>query len=172
MSRGPRRAGVILGATLVASMLAGPAPGLAGQRPPTLPNPTLTADLDGVPIDLRSVGDHFCHDFAYPQIHCFSKSASLAQAVQPILAASGVTYVIGFDYTSFQGPYMYFSQDYTVLATIGWNDRISSFVGQSSQSGRFWTDWFYLGTSYTFCCNQQVPSLGSYDNSFSSVYRV
>jgi hypothetical protein len=130
---------------------------------------TLQADLDGVPIEVKSVGAYFCHDFAYPRIHCFSRAANLEAAVAPIVATSGVNFVAGFDYTSFQGPYMYFSQNYSVLATIGWNDRISSFIALNGQSGRFWTDWFFSGSPYGFCCNQQIPSLGSYDNTFSAV---
>jgi hypothetical protein len=66
---------------------------------------------------------------------------------------------------------MYFSADYSALALIGWNDRISSFIGQNSGSANFWTDWFFSGSYYSFCCNQQIASLGSYDNSFSSVIR-
>lgn len=132
----------------------------------------LSADLDGHPINLVDVSKYYCHDFAYPRIHCFSRASDLTAAVAPTVAAGSVTYVVVFDYTSWQGPYMYFSQDYTVLATIGWNDRISSYIGQNNQSGRFWTDWFFTGTSYTFCCNMSAASLGSFDNTFSSVYQV
>jgi hypothetical protein len=151
----------------------------------------LRADLDGAPLKLAEVGNWYCHDFDYPVIHCFSDPAILESAVAPILgrsatgfgvgssaatasqasSTSGVNYVLVFDFTSYAGAYMYMSQDYTVLATIGWNDRISSYWALNSQSGKFWTDWFYSGSYYSFCCNQQVPSLGGYDNSFSSVFR-
>jgi hypothetical protein len=40
------------------------------------------------------------------------------------------------------------------------------------KDGRFWTDWLYSGTQYPFCCSTQVPSLGSVDNTFSSVQRT
>jgi hypothetical protein len=162
---------------LLASVLA--APSSASARPPGPPAPPeptasggLLADLDGRPLNLVEVGLHYCHDFAYPRIHCFSRAPDLKAAVAPILAASSLNYVVVFDFTSWQGPYMYFSQDYTVLASIGWNDRISSYLGQSNLSGRFWTDWFYTGSSYTFCCNLSAASLGGFDNSFSSVYKV
>ena len=65
---------------------------------------------------------------------------------------------------------MYMSDDYQVLATIGWNDRISSFIVKNSMTGKFWTDWFYGGSYYYFCCNSQVQYLGGYDNTFSSVF--
>jgi len=153
--------------TLVGPAAASAASAISPSQAPTRLG--VRADLDGVAIDLVTVGTHYCHDFAFPQIHCFSKAENLEAAVRPVIATAGVNWVAGFDYTSFQGPYMYFSQNYSVLASIGWNDRISSYVALNGQSGRFWTDWFFSGTSYSFCCNQQIPSLGSYDNTFSSV---
>ncbi len=146
----------------------------------------LRADLDGIPIALVQVGSWYCHDFDYPAIHCFSDPDRLEAAVGSILgdsrrsaagepsapfAATAINYVLVFEFTSYAGAYMYMSQDYTVLGTIGWNDRISSFWGLNNELGVFWTDWFYTGSRYAFCCNTHVPSLGSYDNSFSSVFR-
>ena len=64
------------------------------------------------------------------------------------------------------------SEDYSVLSLIGWNDRISSFKGRNSQLGAFYVDWFYSGTVWAFCCNQQVANLGSYSNTFSSIRRT
>jgi len=167
MAREWRRAGLGLGALLIVS-LAGPAGAFAGAAPHAAKT-GLRAELNGVPIELAKVGAYFCHDFAYPQIHCFTRASDLEAAAAPIVATSGVNWVAGFDFTSYQGPYMYFSQNYSVLATIGWNDRISSIIAVNNQSGRFWTDWFFSGTSYGFCCNQQIPSLGGFDNTFSSV---
>jgi hypothetical protein len=134
-------------------------------------DPQLRADLDGRPIPLRQVANYFCDDFSYPQIHCNSRAGDLRSRVDGILSVASVGYVTIYDYTSFAGSYMYMSQDYSVLATLGWNDRISSFIARNSQSGHFYTDWFYSGTGYSFCCNQLVPSLGGYDNTFSSVHR-
>lgn len=171
MSRERRWPGLVFGALLIASLVGPASVSAVSARP--LPGDavraSVRADLDGVPIELTKVGAYFCHDFAYPQIHCFSRASNLEAAVAPILATGGVNFAAGFDFASFQGPYMYFSQNYSVLATIGWNDRISSFVALNGQSGRFWTDWFFSGTSYSFCCNQQIPSLGSYNNTFSSI---
>jgi len=64
------------------------------------------------------------------------------------------------------------SQDYAALSAIGWNDRISSFRGRNSETGQFWTDWFYGGTWYAFCCNTSVSNLGSFNNTFSSIQRT
>jgi hypothetical protein len=133
----------------------------------------LRADLDGYPIKLAEVGKHYCHDFDYPVVHCFSKASDLerTESVSTAAAAAGVQYVTAYDYTGFQGSYMHFSQNYTVLAWIGWNDRISSFVVHNGQSGNFYWDWYYGGASYGWCCNQQFTGLGAWDNAFSSVYR-
>lgn len=90
--------------------------------------------------------------------------------IDAVAAGTGV-YATVYEYTTFQGSYMHMSQNYTCLACIGWNDRISSFVVLNSQSGNFYTDWFYGGSVYGFCCNQERYSLGGYDNTFSSVYR-
>ena len=67
---------------------------------------------------------------------------------------------------------MHVSQDYSALATIGWNDRISSFKARNSETGAFFTDWFYSGSSWPFCCNTQQPTLNAYDNLFSSIRRT
>jgi hypothetical protein len=162
----------------VLALLLGSMPGIASAEPPGTGGgkaSEVRADLDGRPIDPARVGDFYCHDFDYPAIHCFRDAATLEVAVGPAVeaaAAAGVDYVIVFDYTWFAGLYMYVSQDYTALVFLGWNDRISSFMARNGQSGKFWTDWFYTGVSYYFCCNQQVASLGSYSNTFSSVYRL
>jgi len=132
----------------------------------------LSADLDGKPIALDLVGKWYCHDFAAPKIHCFASAARLEAAVAPTLSASSLTYMTIYDYTAYQGPYMYLSQNYTALGAIGWNDRVSSFiVAYATQSGSFYTDWFYLGTRFDWCCGQGWASLGSFNNTFSSIYQ-
>jgi hypothetical protein len=166
-----RHIGVRTRATLaIATMLVLANPVPVGASSPS--SGALRADLDGKPIALAEVGQHFCEDFTAPAIHCFAKATHLEASVAPILAAGTGNYVIIYDYTSYAGSYMYVSQDYTVLATIGWNDRISSYVALNGEYGHFFTDWFYGGTQYGFCCYQQVPGLGSYDNTFSSVHRL
>lgn len=139
------------------------------------PTPSgLSADLAGIPIPLADVVLYHCDDFDAPRIHCFTTAAARDVSLGGLtsLAASGVAYVVIYDYASFSGASMYLSDDYSILAVIGWNDRISSFKGQNNQSGRFWTDWFGGGSPYNFCCNQQVAILGGWDNTFSSVNRT
>jgi hypothetical protein len=86
--------------------------------------------------------------------------------------SAGVTYVTIYDLTGYWGAYMHVSEDYTVLATIGWNDRISSYIARNYESGSFYTDWFYSGTQWNFCCNGSVYDLGGFSNTFSSVKRT
>jgi hypothetical protein len=134
----------------------------------------LTADLDGQPIRLSEVGRWYCDDFSYPAIHCYSSPELLEGQVgtlAAIAAVAAVDYVTVYEYSSFAGSYMHMSQDYTALVTIGWNDRISSLRIRNSQQSHFFTDWFYGGTIYFACCNTQVSSLGTLDNTFSSVHR-
>ncbi len=132
----------------------------------------LTADLDGRPIDLVSVANYHCHDLDFPQIRCFRSEAALQAAVGPTLAATAISYVQIYENTAYGGGAMIVSEDYTVLALIGWNDRISSFKAVNSQAGSFYEDWFYGGSRYSFCCNQNVPGLGAYNDTFSSVKRA
>jgi len=132
----------------------------------------LRADVRGRAIALAEVGRFHCHDFDYPRIHCFETSAELDAAVAAPLSATALDYVLVFENASYNGASMYISSDYTALAVVGWNDRISSFKARNSLSGRFWTDWFYSGSSWSFCCNSQISSLGSFDDTFSSVQRT
>lgn len=131
----------------------------------------LTADLDGQPIKLSDVGRWYCDDFSYPAIHCYSSPALLEGQVGALAAVAAVDYVTVYEYSSFAGSYMHMSQDYTALVTIGWSDRISSLKVRNSQQLHFYVDWFYGGTRYFACCNSQVSSLGTLDNTFSSVHR-
>jgi hypothetical protein len=50
------------------------------------------------------------------------------------------------------------------------DDRISSYIARNGGSGHFYTDWFYLGSSDYFCCNETNSLLYGFDNTFSSVH--
>ncbi len=145
--------------------------------------PELRADLDGRPIDPAQASSYYCHDFDFPQIHCFSTPFELDAAVaQPVMASSqGVViaafgpsdYVTVYSSPSYAGSFAHLSQSYDALATIGWNDTISSYRARNSRTGAFYEHWFAGGTKKNFCCNQNVPSLAAgADNTFSSVYRT
>jgi hypothetical protein len=130
-----------------------------------------TADLDGAPLALEEVANWYCDDFSYPAIHCFRDAKRLEARREAMMATTAVTYVTIYDYATFAGSYMHVSEDYTALVFLGWNDRISSYKGRNNEDGHFYVDWYYGGTGYYFCCNQQAGSLGSFDNQFSSIHR-
>jgi hypothetical protein len=135
-------------------------------------DPELTATLDCWPIPLEDVGKFYCDDFSFPEIRCYSARVVADSRALLVTVLTSIDYVTVFDLTSFNGASMNVSQDYATLSTIGWNDRISSMKGRNSETGRFFTDWFYSGTWYAFCCNTQVSNLGAYSNSFSSIQRT
>jgi hypothetical protein len=166
-----RRSPLLL--TLVATLLLPPA--VSAADPPV----AVSADLDGKAIALVSVSAYHCHDFDYPRIHCFSTPGGLEAAVATspgtvgLLGTTAVNYVLIFENIWYGGAHMYVSQDYGALALLGWNDRISSFKAQNSETGSFHWDWLYGGgTPYTFCCNQNVSSLGTWNDNISSVRRT
>jgi hypothetical protein len=163
-----KRARRWIGLLVFGALLLGTAPGASADS-----KVALSADLAGQPIRLADVGKYHCHDLDYPRIHCFRTAEDLA-ASPPMAAAllSGVTYVTIYDGASFLGSSMNVAQDYDILALIGWNDRVSSFKARNSLSGRFFVDWFGGGSGWSFCCNSTASTLGSFDNTFSSVYQL
>jgi hypothetical protein len=169
----PHRAALVL---LAAILFVPPATATAAEPPSVV-----SADVAGRPIELERVGSLHCHDLDYPRIHCFetatARDAALAleagtTSLGP-LGATAVSYVLVYENTSYGGASLLVSEDYSSLAFIGWNDRISSFKAQNGETGSFHWDWFYGGgTPYTFCCNQNVSSLGSWNDNISSVQRT
>jgi hypothetical protein len=145
---------------------------------------SVSAVLDGRPIDPDQVGDYYCHDFDYPIIRCYHSSAALDRAVADRADAGGqgtsapnpngaaaVNYVRIFADASYGGVSMYLSNAYARLGDIGWNDRISSFKTLASAGGTFWQHTFGGGWGYPFCCLSGVTYVGdAYNDQFSSVY--
>jgi hypothetical protein len=139
--------------------------------------PQVVVTLEGRTIPTSEIADHACHDFEFPVIRCFRKAIgrdlSVSGEVESLrAAAAAVAYVTIYDGSLFSGASMLVSQNYDSLAVIGWNDRIGSFKGRNSETGRFNRDWFGGGSAWNFCCNQQTANLSTYDNTFSSVYRT
>jgi hypothetical protein len=132
----------------------------------------ITAYLDGLPIPISEVSKHYCDDFSYPVISCSASPLVQTLRTTSLSLLATVDYVTIYEQPSFAGSWMNVSQDYSVLSFIGWNDRISSFRGRNSETGRFTTDWLYGGSQWSFCCNAQQTTLGGYDNTFSSIQRT
>jgi len=149
---------------------------LIGLRPPVAAaddtSVALSAFLDGKPIALDDVSKYYCDDFSYPVIQCSVSAVVMASRRLVVTLLTSVDYVTVYDAANYGGASMTMSQDYAWLATIGWNDRISSFKARNSETGEFFVDWFYSGSDWPFCCNTQQSSLGGYDNTFSSVERT
>lgn len=93
-------------------------------------------------------------------------------ARQGVPAATSPDYVMIYAGEYSSGAYMYLSQNYDTLFTIGWNDRIRSYLAVNSAHGVFWTDWFATGADLTFCCNAVGSTLpAAFDRTIASVYR-
>jgi hypothetical protein len=163
-----RRLGLILVA-LVGSLLAAPT---AAAAPGKADDGDVVAYVDGRRIQVEDIPRYYCDDFSYPVIQCSSVPLVADSRALSASLLAGVDYVTIYDQASFQGTWMHVSQDYAALVTVGWNDRVSSFKGRNSETGRFWTDWFNTGSPWSFCCNANVSTLGSYNNTFSSVVRT
>jgi len=139
--------------------------------------PNVHADLEGRTIAVREISTYYCHDRAFPLIHCFSTASRLEAALastSPVLATTfGPTdYVTIYSAPSYGGSYMHLSQNYDTLYWVGWNDRVRSFKARNSASGTFWTDWYGSGYGLNFCCNQTTPYFSAtFDNAITSVYR-
>jgi hypothetical protein len=151
---------------------------LLPATPSMAAEPEVVVTLDGRPIPAAAIAKHHCHDLEFPVVRCFSSASArdlTLSAEAGLMGAATVTavaYVTMYDGSAFSGSSFLVSQNYDALASIGWNDRVSSFKARNSETGRFYTDWFAGGSSWAFCCNQQTASLGSFNNTFSSVYRT
>lgn len=146
------------------------APAVAAGQPAK--DDEIVAYADGRRISVEDIPRYYCDDFSYPVIQCSSLPLVTDSRALTLSLVSGADYVTIYDQAGYLGTYMHLSQDYAALLTIGWNDRVSSFKGRNGETGKFWTDWFNSGTSWSFCCNTGVSTLGSFNNTFSSVERT
>ena len=167
VGRVQRPAAVVVIFGVLAAALAGPAPVRAAEA-----DSALTATLDGRPIPLEDVGRYHCDDFSYPEIRCWSTRVLADSRALLVTLLTSVDYVTIYDLTGFGGASMNVSADYPALSSIGWNDRVSSFKSRNSETGTLFVDWFYGGSWYAFCCDTSVSSLGSFNNTFSSIQRT
>ena len=132
----------------------------------------VTAYLDGKAIPVSEISRYYCDDFSYPVIQCSRLAVVADLKATIVLLVTSADYITIYDGAGYSGAYMHISQDYGSLMTIGWNDKVSSFKGRNSETGSFHTDWFYYGSTWSFCCNVLQSTLGGYSNTFSSVRRT
>jgi hypothetical protein len=139
--------------------------------------PYIRADLEGRTIKASEISTYYCHDRAFPLIHCFSTASRLEAALATTSLAAAAAfgpadYVTIYSDPSYAGSYMHLSQNYDTLFWVGWNDRVRSFKARNGAAGTFWTDWYGTGYGLGFCCDQTTPYLSAtFDNAITSVYR-
>lgn len=149
----------------------------AGPSATASPGSNLRIDLEGSPLAAAAASGYYCHDFAYPQIHCFRSAAKLRNSLEltgqtfGTLSAPAGTWVTLFRDATYAGTFAYLSHDYDKLGDIGWNDMVSSFRVEVGLSGHFSQNVFGAGWAYTWCCYDMIPYVGSsYNDQFSSFY--
>lgn len=138
-----------------------------------------SSPLDGSTDSPRA--EH-CHDFAYPDVTCFSTEAerdadfilagsgedlSTVRGDSLITASSG--YVIAYEHASYGGSSVVLSQHHSNLGSIGWADRISSYKVYTNLTGYFYEHTWFTGRAQSYCCNSHVSYVGNLLNDkFSS----
>ncbi len=137
--------------------------------------PRARADLEGRAITVSEISTYYCHDRAFPLIHCFSTASRLEAALEsssPAPAASygPADYVTIYSDPSYGGAYMHLSQNYDTLFWVGWLDRVRLFKARNGASGTFWTDSYGSGYGLGFCWNPTMPDVpATFDNAITSV---
>lgn len=126
-----------------------------------------TATLHGTPIPLVSVGNHHCHDLAWPVIRCFPTADDRdadAERTSRQQSLDSVSYVVAFEHDNYAGVSITFSRDQPNLSTIGWNDAITSFKSLNGGHPRFWDNANYGTPYWQWATGAWVPNVGSGPN--------
>ncbi len=149
--------------------------------------PAIQAEADGHAIALADVSRYHCHDLASPLIRCFATAAArdadeaaMVRALSPggtlttdASAATTSAYVRWYLDANYGGPSFDAFLAYRDLGTIGWNDKISSFMTYAGGHPRWWKDIGFAGVSWDWGAGVSVPNVGTAANDqFSSVERL
>jgi hypothetical protein len=150
----------------------------------------VTATYEGVPIDPHAASSYYCHTRDYPVVRCFASQAEVdrdlhwVEPTQPggpaasVASGSsdagpdwpqGVAYTIAYWDISYGGSALTVFGPLPYLGVLGWNDSISSFKSVNCGLPRYYVDAEYSGSYWQNGCNAWSPSLGSYNDTFSSV---
>lgn len=133
-------------------------------------NDQRTATLDGVPLALSRVASYHCHDLRYPVITCFRDAEDRDRDVRGADALDSLPYVTVFRDENYGGLSYIISESEPNLASIGWNDVITSFKSLNSGRPRFYQDASYGTPSWRWAAGAWVANVGSPANDkFSSV---
>ena len=161
----------VIAFALAASALA---PGLTTGAEPG----RIRAFLGDREIPARESGRHHCHDFEFPVIRCYRSGRALDRAVATSgrrtaadgLSVTATNYVRVFEHQTYAGASAYLAYTYSDLRTIGWNDKITSYIVVNGGSGAFYEHIDHAGLTDSFCCGEWVSNVGStFNDKFSSV---
>ncbi|MGC8633967.1 MAG: hypothetical protein ACP5VP_04790 [Candidatus Limnocylindrales bacterium] len=138
--------------------------------------PDLSATLDGRPIPPGEVARHACHDRDAPLIRCFGTLAALeadeqaarstARSASPATLLS--PYVRWHQDANYGGASFDAYNNYADLATIGWDNIISSFKPLNGGHPVWWQGANDTGVLWDWGTVAQ-PTLGVANDQFSSV---
>ena len=168
-SRAARLAAALIGAAFILT-----AP-VAGAQP------VITADLDGRPIKTVEVARYHCHDLDFPVVHCYGSDEKLTAAISLWDAkraldlgvspdALAAVYVRVYEHAGYSGASLAISSSNADLGSLGWNDRITSFISVGL-AGKFYEHVAYRGSVYPFTVNQSVSNVGdAWNDRISSVW--
>ena len=143
----------------------------------------VTAVYRGQAIDPTQASHYFCHTRDYPVVRCFDSQAEVDQDLglsQPAAAErspsadvspdwSGGAYTIGYWDSNYGGSALTIYGAVSSLEVVGWNDAISSIKSVNCGIPRYYVDISYGGYYWQNGCNVWSSSLGSYNDTFSSV---
>lgn len=145
----------------------------------------LTAEYGGHAIALEVVANYHCHDSSYPAIRCFDSPADRDSDQAAAVNASatsgtdgpepipGASYVTWFAAANYGGSSFTASSSYADLASIGWNNSISSFKSLNGGRPKWWQSTNFAGTSWQWAAGAQVSYVGDAANDqFTSVANV
>jgi hypothetical protein len=137
---------------------------------------SVSATFGGAAISLQEARGLSCHDFDFPILRCFATAATLeievAKRVQVRAAALAPLvvdgYVTVYEHAQYAGSALTLSADQPWLSSIGWNDRISSFISFGA-IGNFREDSPGGGFIYGYGATTRVSSLSNtYNDKFSA----
>ncbi len=148
----------------------------------------VSATYRGQLIDPVQASHYFCHTRDYPIVRCFDTQAEvdselgLVEPLAPGLpdsTSSGQSgsvpqwdsdaYTIAYWDINYGGTSLTVYGAISNLATIGWNDSVSSIKSINCGIPRYYVDPSYDGAYWQNSCNVWSPNLYSANDTFSSV---
>ena len=153
-------------ASVIAVLMCLPSAALASDEP--------TAELDGRRIDPALVSEYHCHDFDNPVFRCFGTESELDADMAARRGGGdfGAGYIRAYADAGLSGSSIILTSDVWNLASIGWNNRISSVQSVGFQSGTFHQHAGYGGWGFFVCCGAGYTYVGdAFNDQFSSFDR-